>query len=126
MVSSSAASWTSARALASRARSSAGANSLSPTEVWSSNSTASRNRHDSASLGTSASACADRKSTRLNSSHITISYAVFCLKKKKKTWDVARRRQEQISGLLALTVLQPHLRLVDSQLGLTERLLFFF
>src|SRR5437773_7930467 len=27
----------------------------------------------------------DRKSTRLNSSHITISYAVFCLKKKKKT-----------------------------------------
>src|SRR6266540_3822027 len=29
----------------------------------------------------------DRKSTRLNSSHITISYAVFCLKKKKKTQD---------------------------------------
>src|SRR5437773_8362522 len=27
---------------------------------------------------------ADRKSTRLNSSHITISYAVFCLKKKKE------------------------------------------
>src|SRR6266540_4396001 len=27
----------------------------------------------------------DRKSTRLNSSHITISYAVFCLKKKTKT-----------------------------------------
>src|SRR5437773_9742727 len=27
----------------------------------------------------------DRKSTRLNSSHITISYAVFCLKKKNKT-----------------------------------------
>src|SRR5437667_7501961 len=26
----------------------------------------------------------DRKSTRLNSSHITISYAVFCLKKKKQ------------------------------------------
>src|SRR5437773_9153390 len=26
----------------------------------------------------------DRKSTRLNSSHITTSYAVFCLKKKKK------------------------------------------
>src|SRR5438067_4642816 len=28
---------------------------------------------------------ADRKSTRLNSSHVSISYAVFCLKKKKKT-----------------------------------------
>src|SRR3712207_7231911 len=32
-----------------------------------------------------ADAEADRKSTRLNSSHANISYAVFCLKKKKKT-----------------------------------------
>src|SRR5256885_12656787 len=30
------------------------------------------------------SAAPDRKSTRLNSSHLVISYAVFCLKKKKK------------------------------------------
>src|SRR2546426_3058407 len=30
----------------------------------------------------------DRKSTRLNSSHLVISYAVFCLKKKKKTIKV--------------------------------------
>src|SRR5256885_8878632 len=29
---------------------------------------------------------ADRKSTRLNSSHLVISYAVFCLKKKKKRY----------------------------------------
>src|SRR2546426_4244430 len=29
-------------------------------------------------------ATGDRKSTRLNSSHLVISYAVFCLKKKKK------------------------------------------
>src|SRR5438874_7027331 len=29
----------------------------------------------------------DRKSTRLNSSHVEISYAVFCLKKKKKHVD---------------------------------------
>src|SRR2546426_8889656 len=29
----------------------------------------------------------DRKSTRLNSSHLVISYAVFCLKKKKKTYN---------------------------------------
>src|SRR5256885_8519731 len=28
--------------------------------------------------------CEDRKSTRLNSSHLVISYAVFCLKKKKQ------------------------------------------
>src|SRR2546430_1940856 len=31
------------------------------------------------------SSCSDRKSTRLNSSHSQISYAVFCLKKKKTT-----------------------------------------
>src|SRR5437773_4711069 len=35
-------------------------------------------------LAAAGAAAADRKSTRLNSSHITISYAVFCLKKKKK------------------------------------------
>src|SRR2546430_12392320 len=33
----------------------------------------------------------DRKSTRLNSSHSQISYAVFCLKKKKKTKKVMQR-----------------------------------
>src|SRR5690349_23824828 len=44
----------------------------------------------------------DRKSTRLNSSHVEISYAVFCLKKKKKNEiNVARQKkkyndQEQI------------------------------
>src|SRR3989442_8071973 len=30
--------------------------------------------------------CRDRKSTRLNSSHVRISYAVFCLKKKKRKY----------------------------------------
>src|SRR5690349_23513976 len=30
----------------------------------------------------------DRKSTRLNSSHVEISYAVFCLKKKKKAINI--------------------------------------
>src|SRR5437867_7428253 len=34
----------------------------------------------------------DRKSTRLNSSHRTISYAVFCLKKKKKTATTQREQ----------------------------------
>src|SRR5256885_13049586 len=34
----------------------------------------------------------DRKSTRLNSSHLVISYAVFCLKKKKKLPDRAPQR----------------------------------
>src|SRR5436309_10383087 len=35
----------------------------------------------------------DRKSTRLNSSHVKISYAVFCLKKKKK-----KRQRRKSSG----------------------------
>src|SRR2546430_8773574 len=35
----------------------------------------------------------DRKSTRLNSSHSQISYAVFCLKKKKKKPDSTRVRR---------------------------------
>src|SRR5256885_6621881 len=35
-------------------------------------------------IGAGGTRCPDRKSTRLNSSHLVISYAVFCLKKKKK------------------------------------------
>src|SRR5256885_16459575 len=38
----------------------------------------------SASVLASGRSARDRKSTRLNSSHLVISYAVFCLKKKKK------------------------------------------
>src|SRR2546426_6346011 len=37
----------------------------------------------SKNAGTSGARYGDRKSTRLNSSHLVISYAVFCLKKKK-------------------------------------------
>src|SRR5436305_11491103 len=36
------------------------------------------------SMATVSRVARDRKSTRLNSSHVRISYAVFCLKKKKK------------------------------------------
>src|SRR5437867_9410466 len=36
----------------------------------------------------------DRKSTRLNSSHRTISYAVFCLKKKKKKKNKNKHNKE--------------------------------
>src|SRR5699024_12867970 len=36
----------------------------------------------SSSVSTSCAVAVDRKSTRLNSSHVSISYAVFCLKKK--------------------------------------------
>src|SRR5438067_5008464 len=45
----------------------------------------------------------DRKSTRLNSSHVSISYAVFCLKKKKNNKNnleashQARRRRQRLA-----------------------------
>src|SRR3712207_6951418 len=42
------------------------------------------NQSDEAALS-NISSTPDRKSTRLNSSHANISYAVFCLKKKKNT-----------------------------------------
>src|SRR5256885_10216875 len=50
----------------------------------------------------------DRKSTRLNSSHLVISYAVFCLKKKKQQQTsrkppIASRLQSQIRRSRALT-----------------------
>src|SRR5438034_8058368 len=41
---------------------------------------------------------ADRKSTRLNSSHTVISYAVFCLKKKKKRYVRDRYGMEQMAA----------------------------
>src|SRR5438034_8341863 len=40
----------------------------------------------------------DRKSTRLNSSHTVISYAVFCLKKKKKKKTHKARRDKQVTS----------------------------
>src|SRR3989442_7160126 len=38
----------------------------------------------------------DRKSTRLNSSHVRISYAVFCLKKKKRAHSCTRTAQKHL------------------------------
>src|SRR5437773_5531096 len=44
----------------------------------------------------------DRKSTRLNSSHITISYAVFCLKKKKKNHHMQREHIRIIHNIRSI------------------------
>src|SRR5690625_6976417 len=44
--------------------------------------------------------CSDRKSTRLNSSHVAISYAVFCLK-KKKTYKNTRLHNISIRQFIA-------------------------
>src|SRR5690625_7077388 len=40
------------------------------------------------------SVVADRKSTRLNSSHVAISYAVFCLKKKRSRPRVTKQKHQ--------------------------------
>src|SRR2546430_12775383 len=42
----------------------------------------------------------DRKSTRLNSSHSQISYAVFCLKKKKKKPDIGSQQTKRSSDAI--------------------------
>src|SRR6266446_163107 len=49
---------------------------------------AGRGRHSGGRVHRPLRGQRDRKSTRLNSSHLVISYAVFCLKKKKKTKTV--------------------------------------
>src|SRR5205814_7060532 len=49
-----------------------------------------RPRADAAGVRARAAAIQDRKSTRLNSSHLGISYAVFCLKKKKTSTAASR------------------------------------
>src|SRR5882672_12155071 len=41
-------------------------------------------------------ATADRKSTRLNSSHTVISYAVFCLKKKKRYNEYIHKKKKNV------------------------------
>src|SRR5205085_4806760 len=47
----------------------------------------------------------DRKSTRLNSSHSQISYAVFCLKKKKIT-NILNETKKEFAGIQSATSLQ--------------------
>src|SRR5690349_22157653 len=41
----------------------------------------------------------DRKSTRLNSSHVEISYAVFCLKKKKKKKKNKKKQNKNVNEI---------------------------
>src|SRR5256885_10373126 len=48
--------------------------------------------------GSDESAHSDRKSTRLNSSHLVISYAVFCLKKKNRGWRLSSRVPRSAHG----------------------------
>src|SRR5256885_3388586 len=50
----------------------------------------------------------DRKSTRLNSSHLVISYAVFCLKKKKRNHCSGSMHWQCFAQLGTLVVSAPH------------------
>src|SRR5256885_11870732 len=54
-------------------------------------------------------AATDRKSTRLNSSHLVISYAVFCLKKKKSIYGLAASYCLSRCVVGALSAGHPHL-----------------
>src|SRR5256885_3057211 len=47
----------------------------------------------------------DRKSTRLNSSHLVISYAVFCLKKKKKNNTVTYQSAYECETEIVVTTM---------------------
>src|SRR3989442_8504801 len=49
---------------------------------------------------------ADRKSTRLNSSHVRISYAVFCLKKKKKEKTELSQRNMMFDSQMKLSTIR--------------------
>src|SRR2546421_4046965 len=60
----------------------------------------------------------DRKSTRLNSSHDQISYAVFCLKKKKNTIN---HSTAELREVLALTSCKHRLTQTDSHGMLQQR-----
>src|SRR2546422_2504775 len=64
-------------------------------------------RTASTSWATTERSATDRKSTRLNSSHGYISYAVFCLKKKKKSQPDAGRTPERPRYSLDLGTLVP-------------------
>src|SRR2546428_7585743 len=94
-------------------------------------------RHCSPPAGRASARELDRKSTRLNSSHLQISYAVFCLKKKKKVVSAGRssllrksehalaRRGEAvffstISTRLYSAVHQAHLPLAQAQTSITS------
>src|SRR5256885_4938468 len=64
----------------------------------------------------------DRKSTRLNSSHLVISYAVFCLKKKNKNlYTLSPLNQYNVHAVVFITQasLLAHLRITDSTTTLT-------
>src|SRR5215203_3990443 len=73
----------------------------------------------------------DRKSTRLNSSHANISYAVFCLKKKNKAmsrhagWSTSEAALASAADVALLLEVEPDLdRIADIFEHLADRVFF--
>src|SRR3989454_4311640 len=75
--------------------------SLSHTEALAQN--CAGKRHQERAAVHFATVPPDRKSTRLNSSHLVISYAVFCLKKKKTTHERAEALPRRLPPYLLTT-----------------------
>src|SRR3712207_6993131 len=73
---------------------------VTSSEVRTSTTVGTREASARRSAGPSSAGSVDRKSTRLNSSHANISYAVFCLKKQQHA-RVSHGRLRQGPGLLA-------------------------
>src|SRR5256885_12707352 len=71
----------------------------------------SSSRINSGSSTSPRASAIDRKSTRLNSSHLVISYAVFCLKKKKKAIPFPRNGVAAVP-IFSHTPKEPHHALV--------------
>src|SRR5207249_9369298 len=55
----------------------------------------------------------DRKSTRLNSSHVSISYAVFCLKKKNRQYEKMSESDFHNASLAGVCIRNQTMRLCD-------------
>src|ERR1039458_3036252 len=77
--------------------------------------------------------CADRKSTRLNSSHLGISYAVFCLKKKKQrrhklgsSRSLPRRQRHHHHAAPASSIGMPIRKISKIQTSSSTSHFFFF
>src|ERR1039457_2304199 len=75
----------------------------------------------------------DRKSTRLNSSHLVISYAVFCLKKKKKKptrqrQNLQRKCRQQLTQMhrVQAGVSSGHLLFDVDTSSLSVQIVYFF
>src|SRR5437764_8026585 len=65
-------------------------------------------------------AARDRKSTRLNSSHRCISYAVFCLKKKKRTQRYETLARRSVGARMLLVTATPMCNSACERLALID------